>query len=75
ACDRLREARGLLRKHPGRTVRGVRLVADGAIRSHTVSELCAAGADAVVPGSLIFQSKDLGATFGWLRSHSAPASA
>src|ERR1039458_4101623 len=69
ACDRLREARSLLREH---AKRGVRLVADGGIRTHTVGELHAAGADAVVPGSLVFQSADLESTFRWLRSHSAP---
>ncbi len=69
ACDRLREARGLLREHARR---GVRLVADGGIRERTVGELRAAGADAVVPGSLVFQSADLESTFRWLRSHPAP---
>jgi ribulose-phosphate 3-epimerase len=67
ACERLREARTLLKEH-GR--RKVRLVADGAIRTHTVPALYAAGADAIVPGSLVFQSADLAATFAWLRSHS-----
>lgn len=68
ACGRLREARSLLRSRPGRRVR---LVADGGIREHTVAKLHAAGADAVVPGSLVFQSADLASRFGWLRSHSA----
>jgi ribulose-phosphate 3-epimerase len=71
AYDRLREARALLREHARHKVR---LVADGAIRRHTVPELYAAGADAIVPGSLIFQSPDLESTFLWLRGHSAPAS-
>jgi len=70
ACNRLREARGLLREH---AKPAVRLVADGAIRTHTVSQLYAAGADAIVPGSLVFQSTDLESTFRWLRSHSVPA--
>jgi ribulose-phosphate 3-epimerase len=69
-CDRLREARSLLREH---AKGGVLLVADGGIRARTVGELCAAGADAVVPGSLVFQSADLESTFRWLRGHSAPA--
>jgi len=69
AYDRLREARNLLQEH---AKRGVRLVADGAIRTHTVPELRAAGADAIVPGSLVFQSADLESTFRWLRSHSVP---
>jgi ribulose-phosphate 3-epimerase len=70
AYDRLREARNLLQEH---TKRAVRLVADGAIRTNTVPELRAAGADAIVPGSLVFQSADLESTFGWLRSHSVVA--
>jgi ribulose-phosphate 3-epimerase len=70
ACDRLREARHLLEEH---AARDVRLVADGAIRTHTVPELRAAGADAIVPGSLVFQSADLESTFRWLRSHSVVA--
>ncbi len=73
AYHRLREARSLLQRHAGNHGRHkIRLVADGAIRSHTVPQLHAAGADAIVPGSLIFQSPDLASTFGWLRSHSAP---
>ena len=67
ACDRLREARALLGG------RRVRLVADGGIRRHTVPRLHAAGANAVVPGSLVFQSTDLTSTFAWLRGHSTPA--
>jgi ribulose-phosphate 3-epimerase len=70
ACGRLREARGLLDRH---NARGIRLVADGAIRTQTVPLLHAAGADAVVPGSLVFQSVELEPTFRWLRSHSVPA--
>jgi ribulose-phosphate 3-epimerase len=68
AYDRLREARALLREHPKHKVR---LVADGAIRTHTVPQLRAAGADAIVPGSLVFQSQDLQATFGWLQTQRA----
>jgi ribulose-phosphate 3-epimerase len=69
ACGRLHEARSLLREHAKREVR---LVADGGIRTHTVPALHAAGADAVVPGSLVFQSADLESTFRWLRGHSLP---
>ncbi|MGO4879309.1 MAG: ribulose-phosphate 3-epimerase [Bryobacteraceae bacterium] len=69
ACDRLREVRELLRD---RGKHAVRLVADGGIRTHTVGALHAAGADAIVPGSLVFQSTDLESTFRWLRSHSLP---
>ena len=70
AYDRLREASALLREHPGRRVR---LVADGAIRTHTVPELYKAGADAIVPGSLVFQSTDLESTFRWLHGYSTLA--
>jgi ribulose-phosphate 3-epimerase len=69
ACDRLREARALLAEHAKHSIR---LVADGGIRTHTVPALHAAGADAIVPGSLVFQSPDLDATFAWLRGHSVP---
>jgi ribulose-phosphate 3-epimerase len=68
ACDRLRAARALV---GARGSGKVRLIADGGIRRHTVPQLYAAGADAVVPGSLVFQSTELESTFGWLRSHSA----
>jgi ribulose-phosphate 3-epimerase len=68
AYDRLREARALLREHAKHKVR---LVADGAIRTHTVPQLRSAGADAIVPGSLVFQSQDLQATFGWLQTQRA----
>ena len=32
-------------------------MADGAIRTHTVEKLVDAGADVLVPGSLVFQNK------------------
>lgn len=64
ACDRLREASDLA------AGRKVRLVADGGIRRHTVGALHAAGAQAIVPGSLVFQAEDVAATFAWLHSHS-----
>ncbi len=64
ACDRLASAASMLGK--GRT--RVRLVADGGIRSHTVSLLRRAGADIIVPGSLVFQSQNLAETFSWLRA-------
>jgi len=69
ALERLQEARSLLQEN---SKRNVRLVADGGIRIHTVPELHAAGADAVVPGSLVFQSADVQSTFRWLRGHSVP---
>jgi len=64
ACDRLRGAAALLGERRGR----VRLVADGGIRKQTVPLLRQAGADVIVPGSLVFQSPDLAETFAWLRT-------
>jgi ribulose-phosphate 3-epimerase len=62
ACGRLAAAASLLGEQRGR----VRLIADGGIRPHTVPLLRRAGADVVVPGSLVFQSQNLGETFSWL---------
>ena len=64
ACARLAEARRMLGGGSGR----VRLVADGGIRRHTVPLLRRAGADVVVPGSLVFQSENLEDTFQRLRA-------
>ena len=64
ACDRLTTAASLLGERRAR----VRLIADGGIRSHTVPLLRHAGADVVVPGSLVFQSQNLVETFSWLRA-------
>lgn len=49
------------------------VVADGGIRCDTVAALAAAGADAVVAGSLLLGSADLASTTRWLRSHRATA--
>jgi ribulose-phosphate 3-epimerase len=64
ACDRLASASSLLGERRAR----VRLIADGGIRSHTVPLLRRAGADVIVPGSLVFQSQNLVETFSWLRA-------
>ena len=66
ACDRLREARGLIggRDGGGRVV----LAADGGIREHTVPGLRAAGAETVVMGSLAFGAKDLGTRMAWVHA-------
>lgn len=61
ACDRITAVKKLVGPN-------VRVVADGAIRDHTVPLLRDAGADGIVPGSLICASPDLGATVAWLRS-------
>jgi len=64
ACARLASAASLL----GEQRRRIRLIADGGIRSHSVPLLRRAGADCIVPGSLVFQSHDLAETFAWLRA-------
>ena len=64
ACDRLASAASLLGDRRAR----VRLIADGGIRSHTVPLLRRAGADVIVPGSLVFHSQNLVETFSWLRA-------
>lgn len=61
ACDRISEMHALAEG------RGVRVVADGGIREHTVPLLRAAGADGVVPGSLLCNSEDPAATYAWLK--------
>jgi ribulose-phosphate 3-epimerase len=64
ACGRLEAASALMGARRAR----IRLIADGGIRSRTVPLLRRAGADVIVPGSLVFQSSDLTETFGWLHS-------
>jgi ribulose-phosphate 3-epimerase len=64
ACGRVASARSMLGERRAR----VRLIADGGIRSHTVPLLRRAGADVIVPGSLVFQSQNLVETFLWLRA-------
>ncbi len=62
ACGRLATAASMLGERRTR----VRLVADGGIRSQTVPLLRRAGADVIVPGSLVFQSQNVAETFSWL---------
>jgi ribulose-phosphate 3-epimerase len=64
ACDRLASAASMLGERHAR----VRLIADGGIRSHTVPLLRHAGADVIVPGSLVFQSQNLVETFSRLHA-------
>lgn len=63
ACDRLRAIRRLFNRAPE-----TKLYADGGIRRHSVPLLREAGADAIVPGSLIFQSADKEGVYRWLKS-------
>lgn len=64
ACDRLIEARNLMRQ-AGRETEII-LAADGGIREQTVPLLRAAGAETVVLGSLAFGDKDLNSRIKWL---------
>ena len=64
ACDRLREARSLMRR-AGRE-KEIILAADGGIREQTVPLLRSAGAETVVLGSLAFGDKDLPGRIAWL---------
>ncbi len=70
ACPRIEALRRLLQQH-GKN-EAIKIGADGGIRQHTVPRLRAAGADLVVPGSLVFGSDDLQATFAWLWKLPAP---
>lgn len=63
AYQRLRAIRNLINQHPH-----VQLYADGGIREHTVPQLRDAGADAVVPGSLLFNSPDKLRLHRWLKA-------
>ena len=50
----------------------VKIEVDGGIREQTVPLLRKAGADLVVPGSLVFKSDHLAQTFQWLHAFPAP---
>lgn len=63
ACDRIRAIRKLFGGEPE-----TKVYADGGIRRDSVPQLREAGADAIVPGSLIFQADDKEVTHRWLKS-------
>jgi ribulose-phosphate 3-epimerase len=63
ACERVAAIRNLIAKYPN-----AKLYADGGIREHTVPKLRDVGADAVVPGSLLFDSPDRGRVHQWLKA-------
>jgi ribulose-phosphate 3-epimerase len=70
--DRIRAVRAILASH-GRAATPV--IADGGIRADTVPALVAAGADAVVAGSLLLASPDRAGTAAWLHHHRSIAPA
>ncbi len=66
ANERIKEMREII---DGQGYRGkILLEADGGIRNHSIPGIFASGADCIVPGSLVFKSKDLHTTFTWLRT-------
>jgi ribulose-phosphate 3-epimerase len=71
ACPRIARLCALLRRQ-GCSSRPP-IQADGGIREYTVSQLRAAGADIITPGSLVFKSADLLETTRWLHSLPLPA--
>lgn len=56
-----------------RSRRRPELVVDGGIRRHTVPDLATAGADGVVPGSLVFGDPEPAAAVRWIHGLSAVA--
>lgn len=63
ACDRIAAIRKIIDERPA-----IKLYADGGIREHTVPKLREAGADAVVPGSLLFNAPDMDRVHRWLKA-------
>jgi ribulose-phosphate 3-epimerase len=55
----------------GQAGRGPEIVIDGGIRRETVPLLAQAGADGVVPGSLVFGDSDPCAALDWIRAQGA----
>lgn len=66
ALPRIRAMRALL--HERGCEDRVKIANDGGNRAHTVPLIRAAGADTIVPGSLVFGSSNLAETFAWLHS-------
>jgi ribulose-phosphate 3-epimerase len=60
-----------LRKDANRTIEDLPIFVDGGIREHTVTELARAGADGVIPGSLVFGVDDPVAAIEWLHALSS----
>jgi ribulose-phosphate 3-epimerase len=59
---------GAVREALRRSGRSAEVVVDGGIRRHTVGTLAAAGADGVVPGSLVLGDGDPRGAITWLHS-------
>ncbi len=65
-ATRIEELAALLQSLSARS--RITIFADGGVRRGTVPLLRAAGADAIVPGSLVFQGGDLDEVFRWIHS-------
>jgi ribulose-phosphate 3-epimerase len=63
AYQRAGAIRNLINEHPR-----VKLYADGGIREHTIPKLRDAGVDTVVPGSMVFKSRDIERVYKWLKA-------
>jgi ribulose-phosphate 3-epimerase len=63
---RIQTTRNILQEHG--YADKIKVGVDGGIREQTVPLLRAAGADLIVPGSLVFQSSDLAQTLNWLHT-------
>jgi len=66
ACGRIGEMAALLERVSRRS--RVPIIADGGIRKETAPMLRAAGADAIVPGSLVFEAGGLEEVFRWIHT-------
>ena len=73
ALDKLREARRLIDQHRAETGREIRLEIDGGVKVDNIRSIAAAGADAFVAGSAIFNTKDYAATIAAMRAEIAKA--
>jgi len=70
ACPRIERMRALLKTN-GYADR-IKIEVDGGIRREKAPSLRAAGADLLVPGSLLFKSQDLSGTSAWLHGLPSP---
>ena len=73
ALDKLREARRLIDQHRAETGREIRLEIDGGVKVDNIRSIAAAGADAFVAGSAIFNTSDYAATIAVMRAEIAKA--
>jgi ribulose-phosphate 3-epimerase len=68
-CERVLELAGLRQE----TERRPEIIVDGGIRRTSVGQLAQAGADGVVPGSLVFSNSDWWEALSWVHGQVPPA--